>query len=193
MIRKYEVMYIIDQDTTDVKAVQSKLHDILTANGGKILESEDWGLKEFAYEINKKRKGYYSVLIVETESENIEEFRRISKIDKNVVRELIINTENEKKYIQSTKLSKTDMSKFKEEKKPSRGFDRRPGGRRDDRGEANDARPKSDNNENNTQTSSENDVKKSAPAVKKSAEKHEVKEEALKKAPAKKETKKEEE
>ncbi|AHI52363.1 30S ribosomal protein S6 [Spiroplasma culicicola] len=128
MIRKYEIMYIIDQDTTDVKAVQTKLNDTLTANGGKILASEDWGLKDFAYEINKKKKGHYTVLIVETDSSNILEFQRVSKIDKNVVRELVINTENEKKYIQSTKLAKTDMSKFKEEKRPSRGFDRKPGG-----------------------------------------------------------------
>ncbi|QHX36274.1 30S ribosomal protein S6 [Spiroplasma sp. BIUS-1] len=125
MIRKYEVMYIIDQDTTDIKAVQTKLHDVLTANGGKILESEDWGLKDFAYLIKKKRKGYYTVVIVETDSANINEFERVSRIDKNVVRYQVINTENEKKYVQSTKLSKTDMSKFKEEKKPSRGFDRR--------------------------------------------------------------------
>ncbi|WP_339020940.1 30S ribosomal protein S6 [Spiroplasma endosymbiont of Atherix ibis] len=125
MIRKYEIMYIIDQDTIDVKAVQKKLHDVLIANGGEILESEDWGLKDFAYLIKKKRKGYYSVVIVETDSANINEFERISRIDKNVVRYQVINTENEKKYIQSTKLSKTDMSKFKEEKKPSRGFDKR--------------------------------------------------------------------
>ncbi|QGS51389.1 30S ribosomal protein S6 [Spiroplasma tabanidicola] len=130
MIRKYEVMYIIDQDASDVKGVQKKLNDVLVANGGKILESEEWGLKDFAYEINKKKKGHYFVLIVETQSDNIEEFRRISRIDKSVVRELIINTENEKKYVQSTKLSKTDMSKFKEEKKPSRNFERKPGYRR---------------------------------------------------------------
>ncbi|WP_338985137.1 30S ribosomal protein S6 [Spiroplasma endosymbiont of Diplazon laetatorius] len=131
MIRKYEVMYILDQDTTDVKSVQTKLHDVLTANGGKILESEDWGLRDFAYVIKKKKKGYYTVVIVETDSANINEFERVSRIDKNVVRCQVINTENEKRYIQSTKLSKTDMSKFKEEKKPSRGFDRRMP-RRDD-------------------------------------------------------------
>ncbi|AGR40718.1 30S ribosomal protein S6 [Spiroplasma taiwanense CT-1] len=125
MIRKYEVMYIIDKDATDLKGVQKKLNDILTANNGKILESEEWGLKEFAYEIKKKKSGYYFVLIVETDSANINEFERVSRIDKNIVRNLVINTENEKKYIQSTKLSKTDMSKFKEEKRPSRGFEKR--------------------------------------------------------------------
>lgn len=125
MIKKYEVMYIVDQNVQDQKAITTKLNSILTANGGKIIESEEWGLKEFAYEINKKNKGYYFVLIVETESANILEFQRIAKIEISIVRELVINTENEKKYIQSTKLSKTDMSKFKEEK-PARTFEKRP-------------------------------------------------------------------
>ncbi|ARU90908.1 30S ribosomal protein S6 [Spiroplasma clarkii] len=125
MIRKYEIMYIVDE-AADQKAIAAKLNDILTANGGKILASDEWGLKEFAYEINKKKKGFYTVLIVETDSANILEFQRIVRIDNSIIRELVINTETEKKYIQSTKLSKTDMSKFKEEKKPTRSFDRRP-------------------------------------------------------------------
>lgn len=135
MIRKYEIMYIIDENA-DQKAVSDKLKDILTTNGGKILEAEDWGLKEIAYEINKKKKGFYTVLIAETDSANILEFQRIVRIDNNVIRELVINTETEKKYIQSTKLSKTDMTKFKEEKKPARNFDRRPPRRFDDKAPA---------------------------------------------------------
>lgn len=125
-MRKYEIMYILHQDTTDTKAVQKKLHDVLIANGGNIIASEDWGLKDFAYEINHKKKGFYTVVIVETTSENINEFQRVAGIDKYVVRTMVINTESEKRYIQSTKLSKTDMSVFKEERKPQRGgFDKR--------------------------------------------------------------------
>ncbi|AGR41725.1 30S ribosomal protein S6 [Spiroplasma diminutum] len=172
MIRKYEVMYIIDQDTTDVKTVQTKLHDVLTANGGKILESEDWGLKDFAYLIKKKKKGYYTVVIVETDSANINEFERVSRIDKNVVRYQVINTENEKKYVQTTKLSKTDMSKFKEEKKPSRGFDRRMP-RRDDNNKVEDV---NSNKAVKEVTAATTEVKEEKQAVKKTTKKVEVKE-----------------
>ncbi|ASP27795.1 30S ribosomal protein S6 [Spiroplasma corruscae] len=125
MIRKYEIMYIIDKDVDDVKKVEQKFNEILTANSGKILESENWGLKDFAYEIDKKKKGHYCVLIVETDSTNISEFERVSHIDKNIVRSLIINTENEKNYIQSTMYAKTDMSKYREERKPNRPYEKR--------------------------------------------------------------------
>ncbi|AXK50697.1 30S ribosomal protein S6 [Spiroplasma alleghenense] len=125
MVRKYEIMYILDQDTTEVKEVQKKLHAILETNGGKIIESADWGLKNFAYPINRKEKGYYTVVISDTTSENINEFQRVAKIDKNVVRVMVINTESEKRYEQTTKLSKTDMSKFKEEKRAPKPFEKR--------------------------------------------------------------------
>ncbi|WP_338972317.1 30S ribosomal protein S6 [Spiroplasma endosymbiont of Panorpa germanica] len=125
MVRKYEIMYILDQDTSEVKDVQKKLHAILENNGGKIVESADWGLKNFAYPINRKEKGYYTVLISDTSAENINEFQRVAKIDKNVVRVMVINTESEKRYEQTTKLSKTDMSKFKEEKRAPKPFEKR--------------------------------------------------------------------
>ncbi|WP_338969850.1 30S ribosomal protein S6 [Spiroplasma endosymbiont of Labia minor] len=119
MIRKYEVMYIIDQDAKDLNLITSKLNDALTANGGKIVEQAEWGLKNFAYSINHKNKGYYFVLIVNTEAANINEMKRIAGIDKNVIRVLVINTESESHYEQSTVYAKTDMTKFKEEKKPA--------------------------------------------------------------------------
>jgi len=126
MMRKYEIMYIVDQDTqeAEIKEINTKLDGILTANGGKIIESKDWGLKEFAYEINHKKKGYYFVQIVETSAENIAEFRRVTKINKAVVRALIVNTELDSDYIQSTEYAKTDMTKFEEERHEKRPFKR---------------------------------------------------------------------
>lgn len=185
-MRKYEIMYIIDQDTQDLKGVQKKLNDILTSNGGKIVEQAEWGLKEFAYSIKHKNKGHYFVVIVETESANIDEFKRVAKIDKNVIRELVINTESEKKYIQTTKLSKTDMTKFKEEKKPSRGFDKR----RSDFKKPED-RPSTDAKEAKpTEAATEvKEAPKKAPAAKPAAEKVEAAPKAAKPAAAKAEAK----
>ncbi|AEM68451.1 30S ribosomal protein S6 [Mycoplasma putrefaciens] len=121
MIRKYEVMYILDQDLKDTKELTTKLDNILT-EGGKMINSKDLGLIDFAYEINHKKKGFYRVVIVETTAEAIKEFERVAKIDKNVVRTLVLNTENNKNYEESVELSKTDMSKFEEEQREKRNF-----------------------------------------------------------------------
>ncbi|QHX35575.1 30S ribosomal protein S6 [Spiroplasma sp. TIUS-1] len=117
MKRTYEVMYILDQNTPNVEELRKKLEDILLVDGGKIVESEDWGIKKFAYLINKKDAGRYVVLITKTSSENILEFQRIAGIDRNVIRTMVINTESEQNYIQTTKLSKTDVAKMMDDMK----------------------------------------------------------------------------
>ncbi|WP_338983554.1 30S ribosomal protein S6 [Spiroplasma endosymbiont of Othius punctulatus] len=117
MKRKYEVMYILDQGTPNVEELRTKLENILKVDGGKIIEAEDWGIKKFAYIINKKEQGRYIVVIAETNSDNILEFHRIAKIDRNVIRTMAINTESEKNYIQTTKLSKTDVAKMMDDMK----------------------------------------------------------------------------
>lgn len=122
MLKKYEIMYILDENTKEVAETQAKLNNILTTNGGSIIESEDWGLMNFSYEINHKKKGFYFVVVVNTTIESVNEFERISKIDKHVIRTMVLNTENIKNYVQSTKLSKTDMTKFEEERREKRMF-----------------------------------------------------------------------
>lgn len=77
-----------------------------------------------AYVIKKLKKVFYKVLIVETTTENILEFERISRIDASVLRTLVINTENERNYIQSTQFAKTDVSKDEREKRDFKKFNR---------------------------------------------------------------------
>ena len=52
-MKKYEIMYIVRTTISDdeVKAVTKEMEDILTNNGAKIIEVEDKGQRELAYEI----------------------------------------------------------------------------------------------------------------------------------------------
>lgn len=120
MTRKYEVMYILDQDVEKPVEVVAKYNQIL-ANEGKILESAEWGLMDFAYEINHKKKGYYVIVIVETTPEAVNEFKRVTRNDrKTIVRTLVLNTEEINHYEASTKLSKTDMTRYDEERREAK-------------------------------------------------------------------------
>lgn len=132
-MRKYEIMYILDnkpgsEGEINLKQFQDKLHEILEGKNGKILEKNDWGVKPLAYPIKNKKAGQYTVLIAETDAEAINEFQRVSKIESTVIRTLVINTEKEKGYIQSTEYAKTFIPpKESFERKPSSGkrFDRK--------------------------------------------------------------------
>ncbi len=91
-MKKYEIMYILKADLTEEarKAEIEKLHGILTATGGEITKVDEWGLRDFAYPIDDMLKGYYVVLKLKTNQEALNEFRRLTKIDRNVVRQLIL-------------------------------------------------------------------------------------------------------
>lgn len=92
-MKKYEIMYILKANLEDADRNQliGKLHDILVLEGGSVEDVNEWGIRDYAYEINGDKKGYYVLVTINTEStKGIDEFKRITKINPNVVRSLII-------------------------------------------------------------------------------------------------------
>ena len=53
-MKKYEIMYIIKQDLDEAarNEVIASLHGIIENHGGSIDNVDEWGMKEFAYEID---------------------------------------------------------------------------------------------------------------------------------------------
>ncbi len=94
-MRKYEIMYIIRPTVLedDRKALIAELNDIFTSRGAEVLETNEWGIKDLAYEIQKHKKGYYVVLSVNSDDEARNEFDRVVRIKETVIRHLIIRDE----------------------------------------------------------------------------------------------------
>jgi len=94
-MRKYEIMYIIRPTVTEEERPQivADLNDIFTSRGGEILEVNEWGMRDLAYEIDKHKKGYYVVLSVNCEEEARAEFDRVVRIREDIIRYLIIRDE----------------------------------------------------------------------------------------------------
>lgn len=90
---KYEIMYILNAELDEATRNQeiAALAKILTDNGAKVLETNEWGVRELAYEIKFQKRGYYVVLTLEaSDNKAIEEFKRLTTINKNVLRSLIV-------------------------------------------------------------------------------------------------------
>ena len=96
-MRKYEIMYILrpDLDEEAEKAVKENLSKILTDNGAEINEVKEMGKRRLAYEINDYHNGVYAVLYVNADTEAINEFDRLAKINENVIRFMAIRDERE--------------------------------------------------------------------------------------------------
>ena len=94
-MRKYEIMYIIHPslDEANSNEVVEKYNGIITADGSKVLEVKDWGLRDLAYEIKKVNKGHYIILKVEASNEAISEFERLTLIDNNIIRHIVVKEE----------------------------------------------------------------------------------------------------
>ncbi len=96
-MRKYELMFIVkpDLEEAEIKKVADNMKNVITSNGGKILEAKEMGQKDLAYEIKKYKTGYYFLFLIETENlETTKEFERISRINENIIRNIVIKVED---------------------------------------------------------------------------------------------------
>ena len=59
-----------------------------------IVDEENVGLRELAYEIQKHKSGYYYFMIVEANHEANQEFERICRINENVMRFMVIDVDH---------------------------------------------------------------------------------------------------
>lgn len=93
-MNQYETMYIIKSSLDDAAkaALVEELHGIITSHNGKIDNVDDWGLRDFAYEIDGMTKGYYVVVTYTVDVEGLNEFKRLMGINADVIRDMTINT-----------------------------------------------------------------------------------------------------
>lgn len=91
-MNKYEIMFIVKPNVEDdarAKLTES-LKEIITKANGTIDNVAEWGLREFAYEIQDFKKGYYTILDVTASADAIAEFGRLARINANVLRYMTI-------------------------------------------------------------------------------------------------------
>lgn len=88
----YEIVYIARQEISenDVEKINEEFTKLLEKNQGKILKTEYWGLRNFAYEIKKAKKGHYSLIGVDAPPATVKELERNMRLHENVVRFLTV-------------------------------------------------------------------------------------------------------
>ena len=88
----YESVIICRQDITknQLDIIISEIKKNIENEKGKILAEEYWGLKNLAYEINKNKKAHYTMLIIESDPDKIEEYERKLRLHDDVIRFMTI-------------------------------------------------------------------------------------------------------
>ncbi len=94
----YETIYIARQDMAaeDVDKLTEKFEKLTEEFKGKVISKEYWGLRKFAYKINKSGRGHYVMLNIEAGNEAITELDRVMGLNEDVVRSMILNNPEQK-------------------------------------------------------------------------------------------------
>ena len=93
----YELTYIIRPDvpTTQVETIAGKVSDLVKKHKGKLVKTEQWGLRTLAYPINKHKKGYYSMMGLSLSGqEAINDIEHNLKLADDVIRFMTIKVED---------------------------------------------------------------------------------------------------
>ena len=126
----YEHVFIARQDLSNAQAEGLVEHfsAVLSDNGGKVVESEYWGVKTMAYKINKNRKGHYAYLRTDAPAPAVQEMERLMRLHEDVMRVLTVKVDGHDDG------SSVQMQKRDDRERGDRG-DRGERGDRGDRGD----------------------------------------------------------
>ena len=115
----YEHTFITKGDLSEKqnKKLIDKYENIINKNLGKVLKTEEWGLRNLSYDIKNNRKGFYFHIKLQGEGKTVVELERAENIDPALIRFLTIKVK--KHDLNTNYFEKKDLQKTieKNEKK----------------------------------------------------------------------------
>ena len=95
----YEHVFLARQDLAQaqVDALAENATKIIADNGGKVVKTENWGLRGLAYRIAKNRKAHYVMLDIDAPAVAMAELERQTGINEDVIRFMTIRVEDHEK------------------------------------------------------------------------------------------------
>lgn len=95
MVNQYETVFIATPvlSESQMKETVGKFKNILTENDAEIVHEENWGLKKFAYPIQKKSTGFYYLLEFKADGGVIAKLETEYRRDERIMRFLTFKME----------------------------------------------------------------------------------------------------
>ena len=96
----YEHTFIAKQDLPEsqTKKLQNKYEEIIKTNSGKVLKTEDWGLRNLSHRIKNNKKCFYFHIKFEGTGKTIQELEKAENIDESLIRYLTLRLK--KQYLE---------------------------------------------------------------------------------------------
>ncbi|MCX8026711.1 MAG: 30S ribosomal protein S6 [Thermodesulfovibrionales bacterium] len=88
----YETAVILNPNLSDeeTRSAISKITNLITSNGGEVLKVDNWGKRKLAYELNKHKMGFYSILLFKSPPDVIKKLEAYFKVFDVVIKFMVI-------------------------------------------------------------------------------------------------------
>ena len=105
----YEHTFLTKQDLQENHSKQliNKYTDIIIKNSGKVLKTEEWGLRSLSHNIKSNRKGFYFHIKFQGIGKTIKELEKLGNIDQMLIRFLTVRVK--KHDLETNYFSKKDL------------------------------------------------------------------------------------
>ncbi len=94
-MRKYELTYIAkpDLDASTLTALIERINGFVTSEGGAVVQTTQWGLRQLAYPIRKYREGYYVFSVIELEASSPARIEQRLRLTEDIIRYLLVRAD----------------------------------------------------------------------------------------------------
>ena len=95
-MNKFEVVLLLNPDlaTNKLNDEINKFKSSLQSHSAKIVNEEDWGLRDLSYNINKFKKAFYKFFQIETSGSIVKEINKELNQSENLMRYIFIKVKN---------------------------------------------------------------------------------------------------
>ncbi len=96
-MRRYETIVIVDPDLGEERRapIFDRIRELIPQKGGLLVEFDEWGARKMAYEIKKKKRGFYLRADYCGTGELVKEMERQFRIDDRVLKYMTILLEDD--------------------------------------------------------------------------------------------------
>ena len=94
-MNNFEAVVLLSPEiTSNVRgACLENLEKIIKEKSGKVIDNEDWGLRDLSYKIAQYSKAFYNFYQIEIEGDKIESIKKTLNQDENFIRHLFVRVE----------------------------------------------------------------------------------------------------
>ena len=95
-MNKFEVVLILNPElaTNSLKNEVDQFKSKLETHSAKIINEENWGLRDLSYNINKFKKAFYRFFQIETSGSIVKEISKELNQSENLIRYIFIKVKN---------------------------------------------------------------------------------------------------